>query len=94
MSNLQAAVGVAEMERLPETLAKKRQIGAWYEDLLRDLKGVERLPSQVPFAENIYWVYGLVLKETEPFEAGKALSGSPEWGLEHDPSSGRCMRSG
>src|SRR6516164_8105844 len=37
MSNLQAAVGVAQLERLPETIEKKRRIGAWYDELLADL---------------------------------------------------------
>ena len=34
MTNLQAAVGVAQLERLDETITKKRQIGAWYNELL------------------------------------------------------------
>ena len=63
MSNLQAAVGVAQLERLPETLEKKRQIGAWYNELLADIDDIERLPARTDYAENIYWVYGVVLKE-------------------------------
>jgi perosamine synthetase len=81
MSNLQAAIGVAQMERLPETLAKKRQIGAWYQALLRDLNGVEQLPDRVPFAENIYWVYGLVLQDSAPFEAQEAMKRLGELGI-------------
>jgi perosamine synthetase len=41
MSNLQAAIGAAQMERLPQTLEKKRQIGAWYSELLADVDGLE-----------------------------------------------------
>ena len=74
MSNLQAAVGVAQMERLPETLEKKRQIGAWYDEMLADVDELERLPARTDYAENIYWVYGVVLKDSVPFDAEEAMA--------------------
>lgn len=73
MSNLQAAVGVAQMERLQQTLNKKRLIGAWYDDLLGDLDQIEKLPSQTSYADNIYWVYGVVLKDASRFDAEGAM---------------------
>jgi perosamine synthetase len=72
MSNLQAAVGVAQMERLPQTLEKKRQIGVWYDELLADVADLERLPARTDCAENIYWVYGVVLKNSVPLDAEEA----------------------
>jgi perosamine synthetase len=63
MTNLQAALGVAQLERLDEFLIKKRWIGACYNDLLKDLPGVQLPLPKTDFAENIYWVYGLVLDE-------------------------------
>ncbi len=69
MSNLQAAVGVAQLERLEQTIAKKRMIGRWYESLLGDLKALERAPARTPYAENIWWVYGVVLSNAVPFDA-------------------------
>ena len=73
MSNLQAAVGVAQLERLDETIRKKRQIGAWYDELFQDAAGLERLPSHTDYAENIHWVYGMVLDESVPFDAEEAI---------------------
>jgi perosamine synthetase len=73
MSNLQAAVGVAQMERLPQTLQKKRQIGVWYDELLADVADLERLPARTDYAENIYWVYGVVLKNSVPLDAEEAM---------------------
>jgi perosamine synthetase len=73
MSNLQAAVGVAQLERLPETIEKKRRIGAWYDELLADLGVLERLPSHTAYAENVHWVYGVVLKNLVPFDAEEAM---------------------
>jgi perosamine synthetase len=73
MSNLQAAVGVAQMERLTETLRKKRQIGAWYDELFADVDQLERPPSRTDYSENIYWVYGIVLKESASIDPQEAM---------------------
>ena len=74
MSNLQAAVGVAQLERLPETIEKKRRIGAWYDELLAGLDMLESLPSHTAYAENVHWVYGVVLKDLVPFDAEEAMN--------------------
>ena len=68
MSNIQAAIGVAQMEKLPESLRKKRAIGARYQELLKDVQGVQLPLERTPYAENLYWVFGLVLNDEIPFE--------------------------
>jgi perosamine synthetase len=73
MSNLQAAVGVAQIEVLDRTLEKKRLIGAWYDEFLREVKAIELPASRTGYAENIYWVYGVVLKDQVPFDAQEAI---------------------
>jgi perosamine synthetase len=73
MSNLQAAVGVAQLERLPATLRKKRQIGAWYDELLGGVDALERLPARTGYADNLHWVYGVVLRDDVPFDAEDAM---------------------
>jgi perosamine synthetase len=73
MSNLQAAIGVAQLEKLPQTVEKKRRIGAWYDELLADIEDLERLPAHTEYADNIHWVYGVVLKDSVPFNAEEAM---------------------
>lgn len=73
MSNLQAALGVAQLEKLPATLEKKRLVGQWYDSLLADVPEVERLPLRNEYAENIHWVYGVVLADAVPFDASEAM---------------------
>jgi perosamine synthetase len=73
MSNLQAAVGVAQLERLARTLEKKRAIGRWYDELLAGIPALERAPARTPYADNIWWVYGLVLADGVPFDAEEAM---------------------
>ena len=61
MSNLQAAVGVAQLEKIGQTIQRKKQIGMRYRELLADLPGVLQPLEGTKGCENIYWVYGLVL---------------------------------
>ena len=69
ITNLQAAVGVAQLERLDEFLKKKRWIGQLYNELMADLPGVQLPLPHTEYAENIYWVYGLVLDISLDFNA-------------------------
>lgn len=62
-TNLQAAVGLAQLERLDEFVQKKRDMGRYYTERLQDVKGLQLPIVRTTYADNIYWVYGLVLKE-------------------------------
>ena len=73
MSNLQAAVGVAQLERLDEFVSRKRQMGSRYQELLRSLPGIQLPCSSTAYAENVYWVFGLVLGDSIPFDAREAM---------------------
>jgi perosamine synthetase len=73
MSNLQAAVGLAQLERLDDFVARKRAMGAQYDRLLADVKGLQRPLKSTDDASNIYWVYGVVLDESVPFDAEEAM---------------------
>lgn len=73
MSNLQAAVGLAQLERLDEFLARKKKMGRLYRELLEGVPGLCHQPSRTGFAENIYWVYGMVVDESVPFGAAEAM---------------------
>src|SRR5262245_25627670 len=59
MSNLQAALGVAQLERIEAIVAKKRQIGRWYQERLAG-HALLQLPLEcTTYARNIYWVFGI-----------------------------------
>ena len=65
MTNLQAALGVAQLEKVGTHLALKRKIGEKYRNGLKDLKGFQQQKFTTEFAENIYWVFGLVAESEE-----------------------------
>lgn len=73
MTNLQAALGVAQLERLNEFVSRKRRMGKRYTELLLNVEGLELMPEKTEYADNIYWVYGLVLKDDVPFDAEEAM---------------------
>jgi perosamine synthetase len=74
MSNLQAALGVAQLERLDEFIAKKRDIGRRYTELLAEVPGLQLPLASTSYAENIYWVYGVVLTDNVVFDAHEAMN--------------------
>lgn len=73
MTNLQAAVGLAQLERLDEFVARKRRMGARYTKLLASVPGLQLPLPATDYADNIYWVYGLVLDESLPLDAEDAM---------------------
>ena len=62
LTNLQAALGVAQLEKIDEIVARKRRMGQTYNRLLKDIDGLE-LPPEEPWARSVYWMYGVVLSE-------------------------------
>lgn len=64
MTNLQAALGLAQLEKIDDHIHRKREIGKKYSNGLCELKGFQLPLANTEYAENIYWVYGLVA-ETE-----------------------------
>ena len=60
MTNLQAAVGVAQMARINDFLARKRTLACLYQQRLSDLPGVT-LPVELPGYTSVYWMYSILI---------------------------------
>lgn len=73
MTNMQAALGVAQLERLDDFVKRKRNMGRLYTELLADVPGLQLPLAATEYAHNIYWVYGLVLEEAIDFDAKEAM---------------------
>ena len=63
MTNLQAAVGVAQLERWEESINRKRVIGKLYTELLKDVKNISLPIVKTDYADNIYWVFGIISED-------------------------------
>jgi perosamine synthetase len=75
MTNVQAAIGLAQLERIEEQVKKKIWIGKTYNKLLKPLeeKKLIRLPVEKEWAKNTYWMYGIVLNNKSGMNADKAM---------------------
>lgn len=61
MTNIQAAIGLAQMERIDWLIERRLEVAAWYSELLADSGML--LPAQAEWARNVYWLYAPCLPE-------------------------------
>jgi len=81
MTNLQAALGLAQLEQLDNFIQKKLSMGKNYTNLLKDVSGIQLPLEKTDYAKNIYWVYGIVLKDSMRFDAKGIMQKLGEKGI-------------
>ena len=75
MSNVQAAIGVAQLERIDQILAKKRQIGRWYQQRLRGHpQAAASDPSERNTQRTSTGYLAVVLDDAVPFDAAEVMA--------------------
>src|SRR5262249_11446768 len=65
LTNVQAAIGLAQTEKADEKVEKKREIAGWYLSLLGQSGDVE-VPAEAPGAKSVYWMFGVKLGASFP----------------------------
>lgn len=85
MTNLQAAVGLAQLEKIDSFTSKKRYNAALYNSLLKDLNDYVTLPPEMPWAQSSYWMYSIVLKPTGNYTRNKLMSYLRKKGIDTRP---------
>lgn len=81
MSNIQAAVGVAQLERIDEHLELKREMGRFYQQALMHCKNFKLPMKETDYAENLYWVFGLVIHKEIMYSAKEAIEQLADKGI-------------
>jgi perosamine synthetase len=85
LTNMQAALGLAQLERMDQIVARKRWLGQAYTDRLENSPGLQ-LPTEADWAKSVYWMYGLVLDaETTGLDARAFAERLAERGVETRP---------
>jgi len=64
MTNIAAAIGLAQLEQIDEFIAKRLALARYYRRLLEPLTGFLDLPSAEAWATHVYWSYVVVLRES------------------------------
>lgn len=83
MTNIQAALGVAQLERIDEVVARKREVGRLYSEALAGLP--LQLPVEREWATNVYWMYGIVADESTGMDAVEFARRLAEKGVQTRP---------
>jgi perosamine synthetase len=84
LTNLQAALGLAQLDRFDEIVSRKRWIGHAYTERLRDLHSIE-LQVEEPWACSVFWMYGLVVREQTGLDAVSLAAKLADRGIETRP---------
>lgn len=84
LTNLQAALGVAQIDRIDRIIAKKRWIGETYTEHLSDVSALQ-LPVEKRWAKQVYWMYGVVLDESTGIDAEILANRLEERGVQTRP---------
>jgi perosamine synthetase len=79
MTSYQAAMGLAQLEKIDTIIAEKRRVAATYNALLAGVSGL-RLPVEMNWAKNVYWMYALTVE--------------PEFGSTRDELAGKLAEAG
>jgi len=85
MTNLQAAVGTAQLEKINTFVDRKREIAQLYNSCLSEVSGLV-LPIEKQWAKNVYWLYTILLKkDVFPLSRDDLVSSFREKGIETRP---------
>ena len=84
MTNLQAAIGVAQLKNIEKLVGIKRKNAEKYTERLKDVSGI-KLPTEKEWAKSVYWMYGIVLDKSTGYNAVSFAKKLLENGIETRP---------
>ena len=84
MTNLQAAVGAAQIGKLDEFIRIRRRIAEVYHSLLKNIKAVV-LPPEMPWAKHVYWMYPILIEDEFGLTKDELIERMSELGIETKP---------
>ena len=84
LTNLQAALGLTQVDRIDEIVLRKRAMGKMYTERLSQLDGLE-LQVEQSGSRGVYWMYGLLVRETTGLDAAELARRLAQRGIETRP---------
>jgi perosamine synthetase len=85
MTNIQAAIGLAQVEQIGFHMQNRRRVAEWYGKHLRGLEQWLTLPTEMPWARHAYWMYTVVLRDTVPTDRQSVMQALDDAGIETRP---------
>ena len=81
MTAMQAALGIPQVRRLPDLVRRKHILGETYHQAFQDMEVFQIAPSRTVYAENCYWMFGLVIDPHAPFAREDLIEGLAKEGI-------------
>jgi len=81
MTGYQAAMGVAQLNKIEQIISEKRRVAQTYNRYLNDIPGLQ-LPVELDWARNVYWMYALTVKSDFGLSRDQLISKLAEAGIE------------
>lgn len=85
MTNIQAAIGLAQMENIEQALSDRSQLARWYDEALAPLRASIILPEQASWAKQVYWMYNIFLCEGNESQRDAVMIALNDLGIETRP---------
>lgn len=85
MTNIQAAIGLGQMERVGDKLAKRREIARWYDESLSSIARGLDLPSETAETRHSYWMYNIFVKDADEARRDAIMRHMDAAGIETRP---------
>jgi perosamine synthetase len=74
LTALQAALGISQLRRIDDLVARKRSIGERYRGAFEPIEWFGLAPFEQSYTRNCYWVFGLVLHPNAPFSRDELIA--------------------
>lgn len=85
MTNIQAAIGLAQMEQVDVALEDRARLAMWYDEALSGLADKLVLPREQPWAHQVYWMYNIFLASGTEHERDEVMRSLDAEGIETRP---------
>jgi perosamine synthetase len=85
MTNIQAAIGLAQLENIDTALAERERLARWYDEALAGLHNQLILPAQAGWAKQVYWMYNIFLRDGGEDRRDAVMATLDKLGIETRP---------
>jgi perosamine synthetase len=81
MTNVQAAIGLAQLEEVERYIRRKQKMAASYAKYLSGVRGLT-LPVEKPWARNVYWMYAILVEDDFGLSRDDLMAGLKNAGID------------
>lgn len=85
MTNMQAAVGLAQLENIEWHLSERKRVSDLYKKYLKELTEYIEVPSEMDWGNHVYWMYSIILKDNVKIERDVFMQKMEGDGIEMRP---------